>query len=166
MTDDPKAIELMPCCAHLTLRYQTKPVPDSIAVTGAWHCKDCDTEFNITRASHPRNDNWLSKEADDVTAQAEKFAAKNGLVFKKLDNHAEFEKDVKLYDSGFYTFRELQFFLNGFDHGSNLRNEADGLKYALQIARRDIGNWITQEDARDDAIAHIDKYLKIKAGGD
>ncbi len=56
MTDDPKAIELMPCCAHLTLRYQTKPVPDSMAVTGAWHCKDCDMEFNITRASHPRDD--------------------------------------------------------------------------------------------------------------
>ena len=33
------------------------------------------------------------------------------------------------------------------------------LVYALQIAKRDIGNWVTHEEARDSAIACIDKHL-------
>ena len=35
----------------------------------------------------------------------------------------------------------------------------ENLVYALQIAKRDIGNWVTHEEARDSAIACIDKHL-------
>lgn len=40
-----------------------------------------------------------------------------------------------------------------------LEKQADALAGALSIARRDLFNWVAQEDARDSAVACADKYL-------
>ena len=62
-------------------------------------------------------------------------------------------------------FNNLPIRTDNYDHTAHIKTirnalqQNENLVYALQIAKRDIGNWVTHEEARDEAIAFIDKHL-------